>query len=179
MSPSKKKILKPVFVVLSLLAVLAVSMLGITLSAYVKEVQLFGSGWLGPKYFAFDIDSNGEARSLAPGGSVDYNFTVRNHDGAGVSQVPLHVSIEISYPEQLAGTGVIQADLYREGSMLASDTGSGSLAVTGATLPAGTATTDGYTLKLTWLDMDMDLLGEMVDNNFEPSDVNIRVSGYQ
>ena len=51
--------MKEIIVVLSLLTMIAVSMLGVTLSSYVKELQLFGSGWLGPKYFAFELDSDG------------------------------------------------------------------------------------------------------------------------
>ncbi|MFH0793667.1 MAG: hypothetical protein ABIG45_00520 [Bacillota bacterium] len=179
MSPERKKHVKPLLAVLSLLAVIAISMLGITLSAYVKELQLFSNGWLGPKYFAFETQSDGSTKSLAPGESVTYDFTVCNHDGNGVSQVPLHVSIEIDYPGQLAGSGAIQAELLREGSLLASDQGTGSLAVTGATLPAGTATTDHYTLKLTWVDSDMVYLGELKSTEFDPSVISIRVSGYQ
>jgi hypothetical protein len=179
MFPERKRLLRPLIVILSLLAVIAVSMLSVTLSAYVKELQLFNGGWVGPKYFAFNIDSDGSTKSLAPGESVSYNFSVCNFDGSGVAQVPLHVSIEIAYPPQLAGTGVIRADLYHGGTQLASDTGSGSLAVTGVTLPANSATTDSYTLTLTWLDSDMVFLGDRVNESFDPSTINISVSGYQ
>jgi len=179
MSNKFRIFLKPLIVVLSLLAVIAVSMLSVTLSAYVKELQLFGSGWVGPKYFAFDIDSDGSTKNLAPGESVSYDFNVSNFDDSGVAQVPLHVSIEIDYPAQLAGTGSIQADLYHGGSLLASDTGTGSLAATGETLPANSATTDSYTLSLTWIDSDMVMLGDMVNETFDPSTINIKVSAYQ
>ena len=179
MSPKRPKIVRFFIATLSLFAVIAVSMLTVTLSAYVKQVQLFGDGWLGPKYFAFDIDSNGETKSLAPGEAISYDFFVRNFDGDGVAQIPLHVAIEIEYPAQLAGTGLIQADLYHDESKLASDAGSGTLAVTGATLPAGSATTDTYTLKLTWVDSDLEYLGDLVSESFDPSTINITVSGYQ
>ncbi len=179
MSPERKKYVKPLLAVLSLLAVIAISMLGITLSAYVKELQLFSDGWLGPKYFAFESESDGGTKSLAPGESVTYDFTVRNYDDSGVAQVPLHVSIEIDYPGQLAGNGALQAELLREGLLLASDLGTGSLAVTGTTLPAGIATIDHYTLKLTWVDSDMVYLGDIQSNDFDASVISIRVSGYQ
>lgn len=179
MFPKRNRLLKLVIVVLSLLAVIAVSMLSVTLSAYVKELQLFGGGWVGPKYFAFDIGNDAGTKSLAPGETVSYDFSVSNFDGNGVAQVPLHVSIEIAYPAQLAGTGAIRADLYHGGSLLASDTGSGSLAATGETLPANSATTDSYTLSLTWIDSDMTLLGDKVGETFDPSTISISVSGYQ
>ena len=41
---------RPLVIVLSILAVIAISMLGVTLSAYIKQVNLFGDGWVGPKY---------------------------------------------------------------------------------------------------------------------------------
>jgi len=171
--------MKALIVILSIVALLAISMLTVTISAYVKELNLFNSGWIGPKYFSFNLESSDSTKKLAPGESAEYRFTVSNNDSSGVSQVPLHVSIEIDYPAQLAGTGSILAELYLDGSVLASDTGSGFLAVMGATLPGGEATTDTYTLKLTWLDTDLKALGVMVDEDFEPSDINIRVSGYQ
>lgn len=179
MSLLRNKKTRPIVIVLSILAVIAVSMLGVTLSAYIKQINLFDGGWIGPKYFAFEIDSDSAAKSLAPGESVDYDFDVRNFNEEGTAQVDLHVSIEIGYPAQLAGTGVIKADLYHDGALLASDTGSGSLAVTGSTLPGGTDTTDRYTLTLTWQDMDMEYLGEIQSGEFDASDVNISVSAYQ
>ncbi len=179
MSHKHGRVVKGIIVVLSLLTMIAVSMLGVTLSSYVKELQLFGSGWLGPKYFAFELDSDGGTKSLAPGEAVDYDFYVRNYDANGTAQVPLHVSVEITYPAQLAGSGAIKAELYREGSFLASSTGTGSLNVTGNTLPANSATTDHYTLKLTWVDADLTLLGTMVSQTFDSSTINISVSGYQ
>lgn len=175
----RNKKYKPIVIILSILAVIAVSMLGMTISAYVKQINLFSGGWVGPKYFAFEIDSSGETKSLAPGESVNYVFNVSNFNEEGAAQVDLHVSIEIEYPAQLAGTGVIKADLYKDGNLLKSDTGSGALAVTGSTLPGGTQTTDQYILKLTWQDMDMNYLGEIKGNEFDASDINISVSAYQ
>ncbi len=170
---------RPLLVILALLAVLAASMLGVTFSAYVRELNLFGSGWVGPKYFAFEAAAATANQTLAPGASVNYAFTVRNDDGGGVAQVPLHVSIEITYPAQLAGTGAIQAELLRGGAVLASSTGTGTLSAAGATLPAGTATADAYTLRLTWQNADLALLGGMKDTPFDPSSITVRVSGYQ
>ena len=179
MSPEKKKNRKPLLVVLGLMALIAVSMLGFTLSSYVKQLQLFGEGWVGPKYFAFDVDSSAGAQRLAPGETAAYEFSVRNHDGNGVAQVPLHVSIEINYPVQLANTGSIYAELIHDGSVIASGSGSGTLAATGETLPANSATTDTYTLALTWENADMVYLGDHKDTVFDQSSIDIRVSGYQ
>lgn len=179
MSPKRNLYRKPLIVVLSFLAVIAVSMLGITLSSYVKQLQLFGEGWVGPKYFAFEVDSNSSQQSLAPGETVTYDFSVSNHDNQGVAQVPLHVSIEIDYPTQLAGTGAILAELYYNGTVLTSDTGTGFLTAVGATMPANTSTTDIYSLKLTWQNADMVLLGDIQSTIFDPSSIDIRVSGYQ
>lgn len=179
MSPKRNRFRKPLIVVLGFLAVISVSMLGVTLSSYVKQLQLFGDGWVGPKYFAFEVDSSGTQQGLAPGETVTYNFTVSNHDSSGVAQVPLHVSIEIDYPAQLAGTGAILAELYYNGTVLASDAGTGLLTAAGATMPANTATTDTYSLKLTWQNADMVLLGDIQSTIFDPSSISIRVSGYQ
>ncbi len=173
------RVMKAIIVVLSLLTMIAVTMLGVTLSSYVKELQLFGSGWLGPKYFAFELDSDGGTKSLAPGENTEYDFYVHNFDANGTAQVPLHVSIEITYPPQLAESGAIKAELYRGGSLLASSTGTGSLNVTGNTLPANAATTDHYTLRLTWVDANLAVLGTKVSQTFDPSTISISVSGYQ
>lgn len=179
MFPKLKLFRKPLVVLLTLLAIIAASMLSVTLSAYVKTLPFFGDGWVGPKYFAFDIHSDGETKSLAPGESISYDFSVYNHNDNGVAQIPLHISIEIHYPQQLAGAGTIRAELFREGASLATDTGSGVLAVMGKTLPAGVATTDVYTLTLTWLDTDTAYLTEIRDADFDPSKITISVSAYQ
>ena len=179
MFPKLKLFHKPLVVLLSLLAIIAVSMLTITVSAYVKTLPFFGDGWVGPKYFSFNIQSNGETKALAPSETISYDFNVYNHNENGVAQIPLHISIEIHYPSQLAGTGTIQAKLFRGGTLLASDDGSGVLAVMGNTLPASVATTDVYTLTLTWLDTDMTYLSEMRDDAFDPSKIVISVSAYQ
>ena len=105
MSLPRNKKFRPLVAILSILAVIALSMLGVTLSAYIKQINLFGDGWVGPKYFAFEIDSTGDTKSMAPGESVDYVFHIRNYNEEGTSQVDLRVSIEIEYPGQLAGTG--------------------------------------------------------------------------
>ena len=164
---------------LALLAVLAVSVFGFTLATYVKEVRLFDGGWIGPKRYAFEVGSVSGNQSLAPGETATYDFTVTNANATGVAQVPLQVSIEIGYPTQLAGTGTIQAQLYRAGTLLAATTGTGTLAATGATLPANTQTTDTYTLKLTWQNADINYLSGVKTVVFDPSQLQIRVSGYQ
>ena len=88
--------------------------------------------------FAFEVDSTGDTKSMAPGESGDYIFYVRNYDDDGTAQVDLRVSIEIEYPSQLAGTGVIKAELFYEGTLISTDTGSGTLASSGKILPGGT-----------------------------------------
>ena len=104
---------------------------------------------MGPKYFAFDVDSNGSAQDLAPGESVSYDFDVRNFDDNGVTQVPLHVAIEIDYPRTAWRTRALYRRIcIKAASLLASDSGSGTLAATGSSMPANTATTDTYTLTL-------------------------------
>lgn len=164
---------------LTLLAVLAVSVFGFTLATYVKEIHLFDGGWIGPKRYAFEVGSVSGNQSLAPGETAAYTFTVTNANAAGVAQIPLQVSIEIGYPAQLAGTGSIKAQLYRDGALLAATTGTGALAATGATLPANQQTTDTYTLKLTWQDADLAYLSGVKTVAFDPSQLQIRVSGYQ
>ncbi len=170
---------RPYMVILSILALIALSMLGLTLSAYVKQVNLFDDGWVGPKYFAFELDGDTATKSLAPGNSVEYRFSVKNYNQDGTAQVDLRVSIEIKFPEKLAGTGTIKAELYHGEDLLASDLGSGTLAATGSTLPGGTQTSDAYTLRLTWQDMDMEYLGTIKLEEFEVSDIEFNVSAYQ
>ncbi|NLI22524.1 MAG: hypothetical protein GX418_13380 [Clostridiales bacterium] len=169
---------KPLRMVLVLALILALSMAGVTLGLYVKEVKLFGDGWIGPKYYAFEVDNSVTDQSIAPGQSVEYTFTVSNHNAGGVAQVPIQVSIEATYPTSLADTGNILAQLYR-GSDLLAESGSGSLSCAGAVLPENTSTTHSYTLKLTWQNADIVHLGDVKFASFDASQISIRVSGYQ
>ena len=169
---------KALTAILALALVLAVSLLGTTLASYVKEAGLFGNGWVGPKYYAFEVESSGDRHALAPGESAAYAFTVKNYNSGGFAQVPLNVLVHATYPSALAGTGRVLAELRQGGTVLGSSD-SGTLECPGAVLSANSEDSDSYTLVLTWLDADMALLGSMKDSAFEPQGVNIRVSGYQ
>ena len=172
------KISKPLRVLLGLALLIAVSMAGYTLAAYVKTVNLFQGGWVGPKYFAFEVNGNSESQTVAPGGSASFPFSVSNYNNGGTAQVPLNVSISITYPQSLAGTGAVEAKLTLGGSTLATST-NGTLECNGAALPQNVQTTDKYTLTLTWLNADIAYLGTVKTSTFNPSDIKIRVSGYQ
>lgn len=168
----------PLKVILAFVLMIAASLLGTTLASYVKEVGLFGSGRVGPKYYAFEVDSIGGQNSLMPGESAVYAFTVKNHNNGGVAQVPLKVLIHVTYPATLAGTGRVLAEL-RCGDAMIGSSDSGTLESSGIELAANIEDTDSYTLTLTWLDADMDLLGAMTQSTFDPAAISIRVSGYQ
>jgi hypothetical protein len=168
----------PLKVILAFVLMIAASLLGTTLASYVKEVGLFGSGRVGPKYYAFEVDSTSGKNSLTPGESAVYAFTVKNHNSGGVAQVPLKVLIHITYPKTLADTGRVLAEL-RCGDALLASSDSGTLECAGIELAANTQDIDSYTLTLTWLDADMALLGTLTQNAFDPAAVSIRVSGYQ
>jgi hypothetical protein len=169
---------RPLKTILVLALLIAASLLGTTLASYVKQAGLFGSGWVGPKYYAFEVDSNGGQNSLSPGGSTVYSFTVKNHNSGGVAQVPLKVLIHATYPATLAGTGRVRAEL-RSGASLIGSSDNGTLECSGIELAANTKNTDNYTLTLTWLDADIALLGGMTQSVFDPAAISIRVSGYQ
>ena len=151
---------------------------GTTLAAYVKESALFSSGWVGPKYYAFEVESSFGQTSLAPGESTSYAFTVKNYNSGGTAQVPLKVLINISYPPSLAGTGKLRADLY-SGSTLLRSSDTGTLESAGIDLAANVQETQNYTIKLTWVDADMALLGGIKGQPFDPQAITVRVSGYQ
>lgn len=151
---------------------------GTTFAAYVKQTGLFSSGWVGPKYYAFEVESSSGHTSLAPGGSTSYAFTVKNHNSGGTAQVPLKVLVSISFPPSLAGTGKLRADLHGAGTLLrSSDTG--TLECAGLDMAANIQETHSYTLTLTWVDADMAMLGGMKEEPFDPQAISIRVSGYQ
>ena len=169
---------KPLKAILALILMIAVSLSGVTLGAYVKEIGLFTGAGVGPKYYAFEVDGVSGSKSVAPGESVSYPFTVRNHNGGGTAQVPLHVAIAISFPPSLAGTGKVTATLACNGAVLASSD-TGTLECGGLDLASGVDDTDQYTLTLAWTGADMGLLGGMKETVFDPSMINIRVSGYQ
>jgi hypothetical protein len=164
--------------VLALILLIAVSMAGFTLGAYVRQVKLFNSGWIGPKYFAFEIANSVSHRDLQPGASVSYPFTVTNHNSGGTAQVDLQVTISISYPTSLAGTGTVRATLTSGGQTLATSE-SGTLEATGTTLPANVQTTGEYTLTLTWLNADLTYLSDKTTQAFDDSQIHVSVSGYQ
>ena len=163
---------------LLLVLLLAVSLFGVTLASYVKEASLFNQGWVGPKYYAFEVESGSGPKALAPGESTVYHFTVRNYNEGGTAQVPLKVLIRATFPTTLAGTGRIVA-VIRTGDQVLGTSESGILECSGLELAGNTPDTDSYSLTLSWMDADLNLLGVQTHENFEPSAVNVRVSGYQ
>ena len=169
---------KRVKILLAIALLVIAAWTGTTLSAYVKESALFPSGWVGPKYYAFEVDSSAGHTSLAPGESTSYAFTVKNYNSGGTAQVPLKVLINISYPPSLAGTGKLRADLF-SGSTLLRSSDTGTLESAGFDLAANVQETHNYTVTLTWVDADMALLGGMTQESFDPQAISIRVSGYQ
>ncbi len=169
---------KRLWIVLTLILLIAVSMFGFTLSTYVRQINLFSSGWVGPKYFAFELGNSVSSRDLEPGGSVSYPFTVSNFNDGGTAQVDLDVSITITFPTQLADTGTVRASLSRDGQTLATSE-SGTLSCAGATLPRNEQTTHTYTLTLTWLDADMTYLSDKTAQTFDASHIGVSVSAYQ
>jgi hypothetical protein len=172
--PARKRLMAALILVL----LVAFSMFGFTLGTYVRQSDLFKNGWIGPKHFAFTLDNTVSHRSLEPGQSVSYPITVSNTADGGVAQVDLQVSISITFPTSLAGTGRISATLSRSGQTIAtSDTG--TLECAGSTLPAATATTDEYTLTLTWLDADLTYLSDKTTQAFDNAQIHVSVSGYQ
>lgn len=169
---------KSLRVILALAALIMAGFAGAALASYVKQMDLFASGAVGPKYYAFEVASSSSHTSLAPGESADYNFTVKNYNAGGISQVPLHVLISLSFPKDLAGTGRIQADLIGEGQFLqSSDTG--VIECAGLPLAAASQETHHYTLRLSWLEADISLLGGLTERGWDPQAISIRVSGYQ
>ena len=163
---------------LALALLLAVSLFGITLASYVKEARLFNQGWVGPKYYAFEVESGSGPEALAPGESTVYHFTVRNYNEGGTAQVPLKVLIRATFPTALAGTGRIVA-VIRNGDQVLGTSDTGTLECNGLELAGNIQDTDSYSLTLSWLDADLNLLGGQTQDVIEPSAVNVRVSGYQ
>ena len=151
---------------------------GTALAAYVKQNSLFGSGWVGPKYYAFEVESSVEGVKLAPGESANYPFTVKNFNSGGTAQVPLKVLIEIKYPKALVGTGSVWAELH-SGSTLLKRTDTGKLECAGLEMAANIKETHSYTLTLTWLDADISLLSGIEESTLKPGAVSISISGYQ
>ena len=169
---------KRVKILLAIALLVIAAWTGNTLAAYVKQTGLFSGGWVGPKYYAFEVDSSAGRTSLAPGESTSYAFTVKNYNSGGTAQVPLKVLINISYPPSLAGTGKLRADLY-SGSTLLRSSDTGKLEAAGFDLAANVQETQNYTIKLTWVDADMALLGGIKGQPFDPQAISVRVSGYQ
>ena len=174
----KAIISRPLKVILLLALALSFSMVGVTLGMYVKQVNLFGDGWIGPKYYAFEVQSNAFNQSVTPGSSATYPFTVSNYNNGGVAQIPLNVTFSIMYPTNFGGTGKVNAVLTCGGTVLGSSE-TGTLDCNGILLPKNEKTTDQYTLTLTWKDIDMALLSDIKSSAFDPSQISIRVSGYQ
>ena len=169
---------KRVKILLAIALLVIAALTGTTLAAYVKQTGLFSGGWVGPKYYAFEVDSSAGRTSLAPGESTSYAFTVKNYNSGGTAQVPLKVLINISYPPSLAGTGKLRADLYGGDTLLrSSDTG--TLEAAGLDLAANVQETHHYMIKLTWVDADMALLGGKKEEIFTAQAISVRVSGYQ
>lgn len=164
--------------ILLMAVLISASMMGISLAAYSKEVGLFNSGWVGPKYYAFEVEYESQQHKLAPGESTDYVFTVKNHNAGGVAQVPLKVAIAVTYPTDLGGTGTMQAEL-KHGNASLGTSDNGELACKGRELAANEKDSDQYTLTLTWLDADIDFLGTKKSEVFQPSQIKISVSGFQ
>lgn len=169
---------KRVKILLAIALLIIAGWTGTTLAAYVKQTGLFSSGWVGPKYYAFEVESSAGRTSLAPGESTSYAFTVRNYNSGGTAQVPLKVLISLTYPPSLAGTGKLRADLYG-GSTLLRSSDTGTLEAAGFDLSANVQETHNYKVTLTWVDADITLLGSLNGEHIDPQAISIRVSGYQ
>ena len=175
---NRYKLGKPLKIILMLVVLLVLSMMGAALAAYAKDVTLFSTGWVGPKYYAFEVENELKRQSLAPEERAVYTFTVKNYNDGGTAQVPLKVAILVTCPVDLAQTGKVFAELTYDNSVLGSSD-KGKIECSGREMAANVKQSDRYTLTLTWLDADTALLGTMTSAVFEPSNINIRVSGYQ
>ena len=169
---------KKLKILLALALLIISAWTGSTFAAYVKDIGLFSSGWVGPKYYAFEVESNFGHTSMAPGESASYVFAVKNYNDGGTAQVPLKVLISLDYPKSLAGTGKLRADLF-SGSTLLRSSDTGTLEAAGLDLAANVQETHHYMIKLTWVDADMALLGGIKGQPFDPQAIAVRVSGYQ
>lgn len=178
MSSKHPLLSKRVGTILILALLLAGSVFGFTLASYIKEASLFGQGWVGPKYYAFEVESSNRPEAIAPGESTVYHFTVRNYNDGGTAQVPLKVLIRATFPTALAGTGKVVA-VIRTGDQVLGTSETGTLECNGLELSPNTPDTDSYTLTLSWMDADIDLLSGQKGTVIDPLAVSIRVSGYQ
>lgn len=178
MSNQSKASSRRLIILLSLALLVASVWVGPTLAAFVRQAKLFDGGWLGPKYYAFEVESSAQTQSIAPGESASYPFRVKNHNAGGAAQVPLNVLIQVSYPPTLAGTGRLKADLYHGGQLLHTSTG-GTLECAGMSMIANVNVTNDYTLSLTWQDADLTALGAIANETLPADAISIRVSGYQ
>lgn len=97
---------------------------------------------------ASDLDLTAALAGLKPGGSKTVSFTVTNEKDGAVSDVAQDYTIEVLTTGNLPLTYTLTGTAPSAGAL--ADAGSEANKWTGGALPAGTAATHAYTLKVQW-----------------------------
>ncbi len=151
-----KKWMKKTVFVLALLLVMAGSLTAGTLAIYTTTIDDLAQGSVSAKEFVFlgeGTDSFSQGVKIAPTETVSWPFSIKNFDGAKVTETDLYYKLTFNV-QPIAGKTAIDplvvSVLDGSGTVLKSVTGTGTFDVTGAFPVAQAGQSKGYTVKINW-----------------------------
>lgn len=151
-----KKWMKKTMFVLALLLVMAGSLTAGTLAIYTTSIDNLAHGSVSAKEFVFlgeGTDSFSQGVKIAPTETVNWAFSVKNFDGATVTETDLYYRLTF-HVQPAAGKKAIDplvvSVLDANGAVLKSVTGTGTFDVTGAFPVSQAGQAKGYTVKIHW-----------------------------
>lgn len=150
--------LRKTSVVLALLLVMAGSLTAGTLAMYTTTIDGMAQGSVTAKEFIFlgeGTDSFAQGVKIAPAETVDWQFRVKNYDGALITETDLYYKLTV-HVQAASGKQAIEplvvSVLDGHGGVLKSVTGTGVFEVTGAFMLAQAGQSQAYTVRVFWPD---------------------------
>ncbi len=143
-------------IVLTLLLVMAGSLTAGTLAIYTTSIDDLAQGSVSAKEFVFlgeGTDSFSQGIKIAPTETVNWQFSVKNYDGAQITETDLYYKLKFSV-QATAGKKAIDplvvSVLDSTGHVIKSIKGTGTFDVTGAFPVSAAGQSQGYTVKIDW-----------------------------
>lgn len=175
--------MKKVLVIIALVMVVSTSIIAGTLAMYTTKIDNVASGSVVAKEFVLledGSDSFTENVKIAPSETVEWQFGVRNYDGAVVSEtaMALDFDIDVDAPEGKAMLDTVIVTVKDEyGQVVGRSTGSGTITYDSAFELSAQGQSETYTVSVNWPSNDQ------VDINYAGADygaaVTVSVTGTQ
>ena len=148
--------MKKTMFVLALLLVMAGSLTAGTLAIYTTSIDDLAQGSVSAKEFVFlgeGTDSFSQGVKIAPTESVNWQFSVKNFDGAQITETDLYYKLTFSVQASAGKKAIdplVVSVLDSAGNVIKSIKGTGTFDVTGAFPVSQAGQSQGYTVKIDW-----------------------------